>query len=106
MACDILIWAYTMKVKSSDKDENEFRICVELDEGALFNGVNGDRDFEKNLDEIDDDKADPEQCPQHADFKCLGGGIYANRVILPGEGTYASLLTDVKSLILFFDQMR
>ena len=37
LACDVLIWAYTRLV--SDEDDDEYLVCVDLDEGSMVNSA-------------------------------------------------------------------
>lgn len=102
-ACDVLIWAYTIKVSSSpsssvasDNNNNNissnnsssrttagqrYYICVDLDPGTLFNTASDPS--EENVVEISDD---PSSNTAAAATSCLGDTIYASRDIVAGEG--------------------
>lgn len=67
-ACDSLNWSYLVKTSS-----NEYAVCVDMDEGALFNDYS---DFDEiNVGEVHHDTK----------YGCGGKSVYAERDIRAGE---------------------
>ena len=67
-ACDSLVWSYLVQVSS-----NEYAVCIDMDEGGLFNDIN--TGAELNVAGMNRD----------VKYGCGGRSLYATRDIPAGE---------------------
>lgn len=76
VACDTVRWLYSSKASAK---ENDYIICVDMDEGSLINMASTDEELNvaQTLERIDD--------ADRRVYGCQTGSLYATRDIQPGE---------------------